>query len=271
MCRLLGFVSPVPTTLAELIGGAQCATFQHMSRLHADGWGTMWLTGENTVERRRIATPGQDDAALTQAMTEVPTTGRVVHLRMATDGMPVRKKNSHPFLADGIGLAHNGSLVPTGLLRRNLSPAVLADVHGDTDSELYLAAIRQGVRVGLSLSDAAWKTANWLRAAYPVASLNALILSPDAFVVVHASSFATAPYDDFTASGLNDDLPLDHLEEYYQMSYLRGEGGAIAFSSTGIDRTGWLPIPDESVMTVDLRSFELTARALEPATSQSAA
>lgn len=263
MCRLIGFVSPTATTLAELVGGAQCSTFQHMSRLHADGWGTAWLDEAGEVDSVTTAAPGQDDPELAQAMADEAVRARIVHLRMATDGMAVRAENSHPFVTDGIALAHNGSVVPTGLLRDNLTDDVLAGVRGDTDSELYLAAIRQGVRAGLSLSDAVFETVTWLRAAYPVASLNALILSPTQFIAVHASATAPPPHEDFAASGFSaDELPLDHLNAYYQLSYLRAADGAVAFSSTGIDRAGWTALPAESITTVDLSSYELSTRTL---------
>jgi glutamine amidotransferase len=266
MCRLIGFVSPTERTLSDLIGGLQCSTFQHLSRLHSDGWGTMWLDGERRLESVKIATAGQDDILLTDAMTEQPTTGRVVHLRMATDGMAVRPENSHPFVTDGIGLAHNGSIVPTAALLESLDDEVLAGVLGDTDSELYLAAIRQNVRRGMNLADAVFSTVSWLRSVYPKASLNALILSPTEFVAVHASSFSVPPLAEFAASGLSDDeLPLGHLDAYYQLSYLRAPDGAVAISSTGIDRSGWTPLPAESVTTVDLDSYELTTRELAPA------
>ncbi|QNE46520.1 class II glutamine amidotransferase [Glaciihabitans sp. INWT7] len=266
MCRLIGFASPEPTTLADLIGELQCSTFQHMSRLHADGWGTMWIDAENRIESLKIATPGQDDDALTASMTDEQSRTRVLHLRMATDGMAVRLENSHPFVTDGIGLAHNGSIVPTELLREHLTPQILAGVRGETDSELYLAAVRQAVATGLSLADAVFETVRWLREAYPKASLNALIMSDSEFVAVHASSFATPPLAEFEASGLTaDQLPLDHVDSYYTLSYLRRENGAVAFSSTGIDRAGWTPLPAESVTSVDLRSFDLVTRTLAPA------
>jgi glutamine amidotransferase len=268
ICRLIGFASPTASTLADAIGDLQCSTFQHLSRLHADGWGTMWLDDADVIQSTKIATAGQDDLRLTEAMAEQATRARVVHLRMATDGMPVRLENSHPFVADGIGLAHNGSIVPTAALRDSLSPEVLAGVRGETDSELYLASIRQNVRLGFSLADAVFTTVSWLRSVYPKASLNALILSPTEFVAVHASSFATPPFAEFAASGIaEEEFPFEHMDAYYQLSYLRSASGAIAFSSTGIDRSGWTELPGESVTAVDLRSFELTTRQLDVSVS----
>jgi len=253
MCRLIGFVSPHESTLVDLVGEQQCSTFQQLSRLHSDGWGTMWLTKERTIDSLKIATSGQNDPRLTESMTDRATTARVTHLRMATDGMAVRLENSHPFVTDSIGFAHNGSIVPTEALRNSLEPEVLAGVLGDTDSELYLAAIRQHVRA-----------VSWLRSRYPKASLNALILSPTEFVAVHASSFSTAPVAAFTESGIVEaEFPLEHFDAYYQLSYRRHASGAVAFSSTGIDRTSWTVLPGESVTAVDLATFALTTRELK--------
>lgn len=269
MCRLIGFASPQLATIADLVGELQCSTFQHMSRLHADGWGTMWLDSNDQIESVKIATPGQNDSTLTSAMVGEVARARVVHLRMATDGMAVRLENSHPFVTDGIGLAHNGSIVPTDYLRQRLSPETLASVRGDTDSELYLAAIRQSVATGLNLADAVFETVSWLRESYPTASLNALIMSKDEFVAVHSSSFATPPLAEFEARSLSAaELPLDHVENYYTLSYLRRDDGSVVFSSSGIDRNGWTPLPGESVTSVDLRSFKLITRTLQAAHTQ---
>jgi glutamine amidotransferase len=262
MCRLLGFASPVPTTLAELVGGAQCAAFQALSRFHADGWGSSWLTADGGVESHTSAHPGTDDELLTNSLGDHVSRGQVVHLRLATPGLPVRKENSHPFIADDISFAHNGSITPTGPLRDALSEASLAGVSGDTDSELYLAAIRDGVRQGLKLTDAVYNTVQWLREVYPLASLNALIMSDTEFVAVHASSKALTPLEEFAALGRGEELPLGHGDDYYRLSYRRGADGAVVFSSTGIDRDGWIPLDEESITTVNLASFEITTRHL---------
>jgi hypothetical protein len=52
MCRLIGFASPVPTTLTEQIGKDEVARFGDMSALHADGWGPAWLQPEAAHPQR---------------------------------------------------------------------------------------------------------------------------------------------------------------------------------------------------------------------------
>jgi glutamine amidotransferase len=265
MCRLIGFVSPAPTTLSELVGGAQCAAFQDLSRLHADGWGASWLSASGDLESHTSAQAGADDARFSASLGDHASRAQVVHLRLATPGLPVRIENSHPFVADDISFAHNGSITPIGPLRHALSAEALADVTGDTDSELYLAAVRDGVRRGLSLSDAVYNTVAWLRELYPLASLNALVMSDTEYVAVHASSDSITPRDEFAALGRGTDLPPGHGEDYYRLSYQRTVDGAVVFSSTGIDRDGWTELANESVTTVDLRSLVISTRALPAA------
>jgi glutamine amidotransferase len=107
-----------------------------------------------------------------------------------------------------------------------------------------------------------YNTVQWLREVYPLASLNALIMSETEFVAVHASSKALTPLEEFAALGRGEELPLGHGDDYYRLSYRRGADGAVVFSSTGIDRDGWIPLDEESITTVNLASFEITTRHL---------
>ena len=50
----------------------------------------------------------------------------------------MRPENSHPFLADRIAMAHNGSIKPIGPLDELLDPEIAATIcSGTTDSERY--------------------------------------------------------------------------------------------------------------------------------------
>ncbi|MBC7596423.1 MAG: class II glutamine amidotransferase [Kineosporiaceae bacterium] len=266
MCRLLAYVSSSPTTLEKLIGNDQCDAFRDMSRLHADGWGTAWIdeaSSASGVHRERATIPVDRSVPISSAMETERASARIVHLRMATSGMAVTLENTHPFLTEAIAFAHNGGVLPLDRLQGLLDPAALATVEGDTDSEHYFALIRQHQTAGLSLFDAVCATVTVLREHFPNASLNALILSEAELVVVHSSEKARIPLADFQASGLSDvELPVDHLTSYYQMSYLRTEDGSVAFSSTGINTTGWTPLPPASVASVSLKTLELSIRSL---------
>lgn len=266
MCRLIAYAAPSRTTLEGLIGSTQCNAFWDMSRLHADGWGTAWVedpSDDAGVRRTRASIPVDRTVPMSRAMESDTATARIVHLRMATSGMAVNLENTHPFLTDGLAFAHNGAVVPLDQLKALLAPSVLATVAGCTDSEHYFALIRQHVASGMSLFDAVCATVTLLRAHFPNASLNALLLSPEELLVIHSSENARIPLKEFHASGLSDsELPLDHLSSYYRMSYLQAPDRSVAFSSTGIDTVGWTPLPPASVASVSLTTMQLKIRSL---------
>ena len=129
MCRLIGFASPVPTTLTEQIGKDEVARFGDMSALHADGWGTAWLRPEAAHPQRlqlegyRSIERAPRDPRFAELAERTPTVAQLVHLRWATEGLAVSLANTHPFSQDGITLAHNGSTASTSCVPvRSSSP-----------------------------------------------------------------------------------------------------------------------------------------------------
>lgn len=172
MCRLLAYAAPRDTTVTKVIGDMNSDAFQRMTSVHNDGWGTAWLAAgfsetEREIESLRISTPGQNDPLLSTLLADAPSNARIVHLRLATDDFKRTKVNTHPFVADGLAFAHNGSIVPTWRFDDLLRPDIRATVAGDTDSELYFGLVRQNVRDELSLEDAAAAAVRVLRAEFP--------------------------------------------------------------------------------------------------------
>ena len=92
VCRLIGFASPVPTTLTEQIGKDEVARFGDMSALHADGWGTAWLRPEAAHPQRlqlqgyRGVERAPRDPRFAELADRTPTVAQLVHLRWATGG-----------------------------------------------------------------------------------------------------------------------------------------------------------------------------------------
>jgi glutamine amidotransferase len=185
-----------------------------------------------------------------------PSTARIVHLRLATDGLACSTENTHPFLADGMAFAHNGSLEPSGPIDRLIGAEQRAALEGTTDSERYFAAVRTLVAAGATVLEALVDTVAALRVVYPDRSLNALLLTGTELFAVHASENVPIPHGVFAASGIPiDRLPRHHVDAYYLMRTRRGEDGSILFASSGLDITGWDPLPAESVTRVDLASL----------------
>lgn len=242
MCRLLGFISPTPTTAADLIGADECRQWQSMGTLHDDGWGTAWIdTGAEAVARFRTPTEGADDPRLTRALDADASEGRICHLRMATTGLADLKENTHPFLADGVAMAHNGSVHPIERLREYVSVNEIDEVGGTTDSAIIFALVLRRVEEGESLFDATVAIVRMLRTDFDHPGINLLVLAPQEMIVVHATAGTPIPY-------LDGDLPPDHHDHYYRMSWQRFSDGATIVSSSGLEHKGWSLIEQNTAM-----------------------
>lgn len=267
MCRLLGAASPAPLTVEAVLGAGEREVFADMARLHRDGWGTAWRDADGQVRNRVRATSGIGDAELEQTLTAEPAAARIVHLRLATMGLACTTANTHPFVADGMAFAHNGSLEPAGPVERLIGAEQLASLRGTTDSERYFAAVRTLVARGASVFEALIDTVATLRRAYPDRSLNALLLTPTELFAVHASEGVPIPLGVFAASGIPAErLPRHHVDAYYLMRTRRGEDGSILFASSGLDIRGWDPVPAETVTRVDLTTLTTETQPLSAAT-----
>ena len=267
MCRLLGAASPAPATMEAVLGTDQRQVFADMARLHRDGWGTAWRGDDGAIHRHVRETSGVEDLELERSLTAGPSTARLVHLRLATQGLACTRANTHPFLADGMAFAHNGSLEPAGPIERLIDGERFASLEGTTDSERYFAAVRTLVARGASVFEALVDTVATLRTAYPDRSLNALLLTPSELFAVHASENVPIPHGAFAASGIPlERLPRHHIDAYYQMRTRRGEDGSILFASSGLDIVGWEPVRSETVTRVDLRTLTTETAPLSAAT-----
>lgn len=126
MCRLLGVASPEPTSVADTVGDAVLTDFLALTKIHGDGWGVASVGAPDDAPRVEVS----PDSALSDPRfgTAVKEAARasVVHLRWATNGLAVRRENSHPFAADGVAMAHNGSIKPMAALDGLLDPSPAA-------------------------------------------------------------------------------------------------------------------------------------------------
>lgn len=73
---------------------------------HPDGWGIAWRDG-NEIRVVRSGKPAASDPLLAQQ--RVRTDRFIGHVRFASNPDTVHAGNSHPFLASGVALAHNGT------------------------------------------------------------------------------------------------------------------------------------------------------------------
>lgn len=261
MCRLLGYVSRSSVTAGEAVGSDEVRAFADLARVHCDGWGAAWVEHPGaTPQVRTSERSAERDPAFTDQHARHPAVAGLLHLRWATLGLRVAPENTHPFLADGVAFAHNGSLPPDAVTDL-LEPAYRAGLRGSTDSERYFALIRQFRAAGTDLADAVRRAVSVLAVRAPRASLNALLLDDTSLIAVHASARSALPPDDTElcrAAG----LPQDHLDDYFALRIRRTADG-VQIGSTGFGQVGWEPLPADSVTTVRLTDLSVATEALD--------
>jgi predicted glutamine amidotransferase len=263
MCRLLGVVAAAPVSVADAVGAATVKDFVALTKIHGDGWGIADVQAAGRPPEVEVsADSALDDPGFAAATEDRRAAASIVHLRWATSGLAVEPQNSHPFLADGIAMAHNGSIKPMGPLDELLEPEFAASLHGTTDSERYFAVIRQHRRAAPGLAEAVRAAVAQLRALYPEASLNALLLGEDQLIAVHAHARSRLPaedVDEITAA----DLPAEHLEDYFALRWARPDDRTLVIGSTGFGDLDWQPLPPECVTSVSMRDLSMTLHPLE--------
>ncbi|MCW2686433.1 MAG: class glutamine amidotransferase [Mycobacterium sp.] len=257
MCRLLGVVSALPITVSGAVGPSTLKDFVALTAVHGDGWGIARTdhAGQHPIVEVSAGS-ALDDALFTTITTERPAAASLVHLRWATNGLAVQPQNSHPFVADGIAMAHNGSIMPMGPLEELIDADIAASLGGTTDSERYFALIRQHRRSTGTLAEAVRRAVAQLRGPYPEASLNALILGEGQLIAVHAHARSRLLAEDIAEISAAD-MPAEQLEENFALRYARPDDQTLVIGSTGFGDLDWQPLPPECVTAVSMSDLSM--------------
>lgn len=257
MCRLLGVVSATPVSVATAVGEHVLKDFVALTRIHGDGWGVARVRLPGHDPRVEVsAGSALDDPHFDAAMHHRRSAASLVHLRWATTGMTVAPQNSHPFFANRIAMAHNGSVKPMEKLEQLLAPDIAATLRGSTDSERYFGLIRQHRKSSPDLPEAVRRGVSELRQVFPDASLNALLLGEDQLIAVHAHARSRLPDEDI-AEITAADLPAEHLEDYFGMRWARLDDRVVV-ASTGFGDLEWQPLESESVTAISMYDLSMT-------------
>lgn len=257
MCRLLGVASVLPTSVADTVGDTVLTDFLALTKIHGDGWGVASVFDADDVPRVEVSADSALEDPRFGTATKEAARGSVVHLRWATNGLAVRPENSHPFAADGVAMAHNGSIKPIGALEALLEPSVASTLRGTTDSERYFALLRQHRAAAPDLVEAVRRAVAELRHLYPDASLNALLLGEGQLIAVHAHARSRLLDEDIEEISATD-LPAEHLEDYFSLRIARPDENTVVIGSTGFGDLNWSPLPPESVASVSLTDLSVT-------------
>ncbi len=115
MCRMIAYASVEPRDAAPYLenlarfcksGNLVARWEKHRGGNHPDGWGIAYRQ-EEEIRGIRSGMPAADDPLLSQV--QVRTDRFIGHVRFASNIETVHAGNSHPFIASGIALAHNGT------------------------------------------------------------------------------------------------------------------------------------------------------------------
>jgi predicted glutamine amidotransferase len=262
MCRLLGVVSASPISVADAVGGRVLEDFLALTKVHGDGWGVAAV--DHLGEDPRVwvsAGSALHDRDFVAATGDRRSVASLVHLRWATNGLAVQPQNSHPFVAEGVALAHNGSIKPIQPLDELLDPDIAASLRGTTDSERYFGLIRQHRRDAPDLAEAVRRAVAQLRQIYPDASLNALLLGADQLIVVHAHAHSRLLDEDIEEINAAE-LPAEHLEDYFALRVARPTPETLVVASTGFGDLAWEPLPPECVTSIAMSDLSMALHPL---------
>ncbi|MEW6720350.1 MAG: class II glutamine amidotransferase [Thermodesulfobacteriota bacterium] len=115
MCRMIAFASAATRDAATCLerlarfcerGNLVAGWEKHPGGNHPDGWGAAWRQ-DGELRGVRSGMPAASDRMLSEL--RVRTDRFIGHVRYASNPETVQAENSHPFLAAGIALAHNGT------------------------------------------------------------------------------------------------------------------------------------------------------------------
>lgn len=178
MCRLFGLASDGHPISARFWLLDASDSLQLQSRREPDGYGIGWFDEHGRPQTHRDCDAAWQDPAFASSATSVQSSRFIAHVRFASTG-PTALKNTHPFELDGRLFAHNGVVEQLDVLRAELGPA-LANVHGDTDSELTFALLTREIAAAQGdVVDGIRRAAQWMSAHLSIFAWNIVLATSD--------------------------------------------------------------------------------------------
>lgn len=144
MCRLLAVKSAEPTTLEYYMLHAPVPFVSYGNKRNPHGWGIAWYE-EGRPQLFKDPHQASTSRTLPALSAEAVSTMLVSHLRKASPGLPIYRRNCHPFVYDNWAFAHNGTIHEIKAWRDRLQPKFSSAITGTTDSEVYFLSLLQAI------------------------------------------------------------------------------------------------------------------------------
>ncbi|BBA96913.1 hypothetical protein RVR_2432 [Actinacidiphila reveromycinica] len=238
MCRFIGVVADEPAPIDELIGD-DLAPFLDLACEHGHGWGVAHRDPDGSVGIVKAPERGDTSPRLSRWLGTCVTDMAIVHLRLASPGLPAVPGNTHPFGDARSAFVHNGDYRPLDCLIGATDPSLLAAAEGQTDSERYYLAVRTRMDAGVQPAKAISQTAADVRMlATSCVALNCLLLTPDALYAYQENDPGSEVVERRGA-------------DYFDLRY-REAGGVTLVASVGWPQPapGWRRLPPRYVLKV---------------------
>jgi predicted glutamine amidotransferase len=235
MCRLLGYSSPTATTFEQVVG-KNFDEFVSLAKDHCDGWGIA-TTDNHKASLYKEPVAATKSEHFKEQLEKHKSNAALLHLRWATEGMPVTENNTHPFTYQDITFIHNGSITPPTALDPLIDKKYLSLAKGTTDSERYflylLTQIEKhgfidGVKAGLS----------YIKNNCAYSAINMMIINDTTFM-------AACIYNQDKIPSKFKDSP-----DYYHLKYTTHDGQVVVASS-GWNQDEWEEILNGGVLVVE--------------------
>ena len=243
MCRLFAWHSDKPINADQALGSDK-PSFISLSELHRDGWGMAWCDEHDRVRSFRDEQP----AYAAQTLEVGSSTDAILHLRWATEEIPVCIPNTHPFVKEtpsgAMSFIHNGGIPRGDLLTSLIDEDLYQGLEGNGDSEQYFAAIISLMRKNGGDLVSAYRTFLSSVAELKYSSLNAFLLTSQTLSIV--------------AAYRPENRPATQPENYYDLSWDTDENGVTSVWSTFVRARAGNAVANYSMLQIDRKTGNIT-------------
>ncbi len=234
MCRLLAFTS-IERKSFYGVAGDNFDNFISLSAQHKDGWG---IAHDGRIERN--LKPAHESFEFSEAVKGLNTDGALLHLRLASKGIPIDINNNHPFIHGQFTFMHNGTIFPADRAKQYIADKYKAFITGSTDSELLFYAVLTQID-DFGLVEGVKKCVNLIRENADYTALNIVMQTPEHLIAVC----------EFKEGNRSKWSTPDH----YELRFIKTEHDVVV-ASTGWGNTDWQLLGNHQILVVERATLE---------------